>query len=248
MSRPQTREFPDLESLVSAAAEDLVGCIERFMGEGGRCRVAVAGGSTPRPVYRLVAGPELASRIAWERVDVFWGDERWVPPTDPASNYRMVQEELLARVPIPPANVHRVEIAGSPEEAAEVYARQIGDQPLDLVLLGMGGDGHTASLFPDTPGLGTHAGRAIATTAPSEPSQRISLTLRTINEAGAVRFWVAGSAKAQRVAEVFEQIEGGMPLLPAARVQPQSGRLCWFVDAGAAQELRSRPGGDQSDG
>ncbi|MGB6337709.1 MAG: 6-phosphogluconolactonase, partial [Thermoanaerobaculia bacterium] len=143
MSRPRIRRFPDLESLASGAAEDLADCVERAIREAGRCRIAMAGGSTPRPVYRLVAGPDLASRIEWDRVHVFWGDERCVPPTDPASNYRMVHDELLARVPIPERNVHRIEGERSPDDAARAYAETLGDDPMDLVLLGMGGDGHT---------------------------------------------------------------------------------------------------------
>jgi 6-phosphogluconolactonase len=237
VSRPRTRRFPDLESLVSGAAEDLADCVERAIREGGRCRIAMTGGSTPRPVYRLVAEPELAARIEWDRVHVFWGDERCVPPTDAASNYCMVHDELLARVPIPERNVHRIEGERSPDDAARAYAETLGEDPLDLVLLGMGGDGHTASLFPDTPGLGRHEARVVATVAPVAPVHRVSLTLRAINEAVAVRFWVSGAAKAEAVAEVFRQIESGAARLPAARVRPHSGRLCWLVDAAAAERL-----------
>lgn len=236
-SRPQIRRFADFESLALGAAEDLVGCVERAIRETGRCRVAMAGGSTPRPVYRLVGRPDMASRIEWDRVQVFWGDERCVPPTDPASNYRMVREELLARVPIPEHNIHRIAGERSPDEAARAYAETLGGAPLDLVLLGMGGDGHTVSLFPTTPGLGTNEARVIATVAPVEPVRRVSLTLRAINEAVAVRFWVSGPAKAEPVAEVFRQIERGRPELPAARVHPRSGGLLWLVDTAAAEKL-----------
>lgn len=238
MSRPRTRRFGDLDSLALAAAEDLVTCIERAIGEeGGRCRMAMAGGSTPRPVYRLLSGPDYASRIEWDRVDIFWGDERCVPPTDPASNYRMVQEELLIHVPIPEGNVYRIETEHPPDDAARAYEATLGEVPLDLVLLGMGDDGHTVSLFPDTPNLGRHQGRVISTVSPAPPTQRVSLTLRAINEAMAVRFWASGTAKAEPVAEVFRQIETGAPQLPAARVRPDSGRLCWFVDDAAAERL-----------
>lgn len=237
MSKPLFRQFPDLDSLARAAAEDLVACIERTTDEGGRCRVAVSGGSTPRPVYRLVAKPALASRIEWRKVEIFWGDERCVPANDPASNYRMVQEELLAHVPIPQANVHRIETRHPPSRAARAYAETLGDLPLDIVLLGMGDDGHTASLFPDTPGLGEIEARVVPTLAPVPPAERVSLTLRAINEAAVVRFWVSGHAKAGPLAEVFRQVESGDPQLPAARVQPRSGQSCWFVDDAAAEEL-----------
>ena len=237
MPRPRIRRFADLESMASAAAEDVIGCIDRAVREVGCCRLAVAGGSTPRPIYRLLAEPEFASRVEWEHVHIFWGDERYVPPTDQASNYRMVQEQLLDLVPIPRSNVHRIETERTPEDAARTYAETLGGIPLDLVLLGMGEDGHTASLFPGTPNLGQHVERVIATISPRAPIRRVSLTLRTINEAGAVRFWVSGSSKAGRVSEVFGQIEAGEPHLPAAHVNPHSGCLCWFVDAEAAREL-----------
>jgi len=149
----------------------------------------------------------------------------------------MVHDELLTRVPIPESNVHRIEGERSPDDAARAYADTLGDEPLGLILLGMGVDGHTASLFPDTPGLGAHESRVIATIAPGAPIARVSLTLRAINEAAAVRFWVSGASKAEPVAEVFRQIERGAPRLPAARVRPRSERLCWFVDDAAAERL-----------
>ena len=237
MLRPRIYRFPDREALASAAADDLIECVQRATGEKGRCRIAVAGGSTPRPVYRLLAQPDRASRIDWAKVDVFWGDERCVPPTDPASNYRMVHEELLARVPIPEPQVHRMDGERSPVEAARAYERVLGEEPLDLVVLGLGTDGHTASLFPATPGLGTHRERVIATIAPVDPVHRISITLRTINEAGAVRFWASGPDKTAPLAAVFRQIERDDPRLPAAWVRPQSGRLCWLIDDAAGGSL-----------
>jgi len=149
----------------------------------------------------------------------------------------MVHDELLARVPIPERNIHRIEGERSPDDAARRYEETLGDEPLDVVLLGMGEDGHTASLFPDTPGLGRHKERVIATVAPAAPVHRVSVTLRAINEAVAVRFWISGAAKAEPVAEVFQQIQSGIPKLPAARVHPRSGGLLWLVDAAAAEKL-----------
>ena len=132
MTRPRIRRFPDLESLVSSAAEDLVDCVERAIGERGRCRMAMAGGSTPQPVYRLVAGPDLAARIEWDRVHVFWDTSGAFQPTDRASNYRMVHDELLARVPIPERNIHRIDGERSPGDAARAdMRRRWAMNPLD---------------------------------------------------------------------------------------------------------------------
>lgn len=237
MPGPETRSFLDRESLAAAAAADFVDCATRTIDESGRFRVAVAGGSTPRPVYRRLARPDMATRIRWHHVHVFWGDERCVPVSDPASNYRMVHEDLLSRVPIPDGNVHRIRGELPAAVAAATYERDLGGQPLDLVLLGMGTDGHTASLFPGTPRLGLHHERVIATTAPVEPADRVSLTLRAINEASTVRFWVSGADKAEVLAEVLGQSAGGEAWLPAARVRPTSGRLCWMIDEAAGQRL-----------
>jgi 6-phosphogluconolactonase len=175
--------------------------------------------------------------LDWSKVEVFWGDERAVPPTDAGSNYRMASEALLARVPIPAENVHRIEGERPPADAARAYATVLGDRPLDVVLLGMGNDGHVASLFPDTPDLTTTQERVIATRSPLPPTDRITLTLRAINHAAEVVFWVAGAAKAERVAEVFAQIERDAPKLPAALVRPCAGQLLWLLDAEAAARL-----------
>ncbi len=149
----------------------------------------------------------------------------------------MVHDVLLSRVAIPERNIHRIEGERPPAEAARVYEEVLADEPLDLILLGMGEDGHTASLFPDTPALGQSESRVIATVAPVAPVDRVSLTLRTINDAGVVRFWVSGAAKAEALAEVFRQYAGESPSLPAARVSPRSAALCWFVDVAAAEKL-----------
>jgi 6-phosphogluconolactonase len=184
-----------------------------------------------------------APGIAWQRITVFFTDERCVAPDHQASNYRMAREALLDRVA---ATVRRIEGERPPAEAARAYAEVLGVQPLDVIVLGMGEDGHVASLFPDTPGLATTSERVIASRSPHPPSDRVSLTMSVINQAGAVVLWIAGTQKADCVAEVLGQIESGARTLPAALVEP-AGELVWLLDAGAAARLEARSGGVRAD-
>ena len=232
MTRPHIRRFPDLESLVQAAAEDLVDCLERAIHDTGCCRIAMAGGSTPRPVYRLVATPSFASRIDWRKVDIFWGDERCVPPTDPASNYRMVQEDLLSQVPIPEGNIHRIEAERSPDDSARAYAELLGNRPLDVVLLGMGEDGHTASLFPGMSALDEKELPVAA--VPGQDPPRVTLTLPMINSARTVVFIVTGESKAHAVSSAIDGDD--KDTLPAGLVKREA---AWLLDEAAASALSS---------
>jgi 6-phosphogluconolactonase len=160
-----------------------------------------------------------------------------VPRTDAASNFRMASEALLGRVPIPPSNVHRVEGELPPVEAAMRYEAVLGDAPLDLVLLGMGDDGHVASLFPGGPELASSDRRVVTSRAPVAPHDRVSLALSVICDARVVALLVTGAAKAARLREVHDERARGEPRLPAARVAPQGGGLHWFLDAAAASLL-----------
>ncbi len=236
MVEPNIRCYANASALVEAVARLIAKRIMEQVEERGNCRLALAGGNTPRPVYQRLAQADLAGTIEWTHVHVFWGDERCVPSNDDASNYRMAYSALLAHVPVTEANVHRIEGERGPAEAARRYAETLGDQPLDVVLLGMGSDGHTASLFPDAPDLAT-AERVIPTHSPVAPVDRVSISLRAINGAREVYLLVSGADKAERLAEVLQQIESGEPTLPTARVQPRSGLLYWLTDAAAAQEL-----------
>lgn len=227
-------------ALFPAAAARLIELVAHAVAARGAVRLALAGGSTPRSLYSLLAMPPWRDRIDWSGVHVFWGDERCVAAEDPASNYRLAHEALLVHVPVPLAQVHRIRGELEPARAAQEYAAVLGPEPLDLALLGMGADGHTASLFPDTPGLQAEARRAIPTRSSVAPFERISLTLPVFNEARAVIFLVTGRDKAARVAEVLGQIEAGRPLLPAALVQPASGLWEWFLDDDAARDLPAR--------
>ena len=238
MRAPHVRRFAGRSAFVEAAASDAVDLMATAIAARGTCRVALGGGSTPRPVYERMAQADLAERIDWKRVHIFFGDERCVPPNHESSNYRLADESLVARLGSERApHVHRIAGEDPAAKAARAYAAELGEVPLDVVLLGMGGDGHTASLFPGQPELAERNARVVATRSPAPPFERVSLSLRTINEARAVRFWVTGEDKAARVAEVFRQIECGAPSLPAAQVQPSSGELAWLLDEAAAQGL-----------
>ena len=226
-----------------AAARHVAALADRAIGERGRFRVALAGGTTPRATYERLARGDLP--IDWTRVSVFFGDERMVSPVDPKSNYRMAREALLDRVPIPEAAVHRIPGELPPEAAVQRYADLLGDSPLDLVLLGMGDDGHVASLFPGGPEVESSA-RVLHSRAPVSPHERISIGFSVIASARAVALLVTGTTKAARVREVFDERARGAPRLPAARVAPARGTLDWFLDAAAASELPGLPAKDAS--
>jgi 6-phosphogluconolactonase len=234
---PSIRRFADAAALAGAVAEDLAARIQRAIDERGECRLALAGGSSPRPVYERLADPDLSSGVDWTRTHVFWGDERCVPPDHDASNYRMADRALLSRVAIPTTNVHRILGERAPAEAARDYERVVGEAAMDVTLLGMGDDGHTASLFPDTAEPTDAAARVIATRSPAPPPDRVSMTYRALNESRAVWFLAAGANKAERVAEVMRQIARGAPVLPAARIAPTWGELVWYLDAAAAGRI-----------
>jgi 6-phosphogluconolactonase len=245
----------NLDELSRYAAELFVTLSQRAGDvEGERFTVALAGGETPRRLYALLASADYATQVPWERVHVFWGDERHVQPDDPASNYRMAYDELLSRVPIPPENVHRMR-AELPDahEAARTYEDDLrgffGLQPgalprFDLVLLGLGADGHTASLFPRTDAdrpegpIGEHL--VAAPWVEKLNAYRLTLTPRVLNNADVVVFLVSGEGKAAMVHAV---LEGPLhpDLLPAQLIAPTHGTLLWLVDQAAAAQLQRQP-------
>jgi 6-phosphogluconolactonase len=229
---------PDAEAVAAAAAEHLAEAARRASAERGKFRVALSGGSTPRLLYQRLALPELGAAIDWRRWEIFFGDERSVPPDHPQSNYRMVNEAWFSRVPLPASSVHRIQGELDGAEAAVRYEAELGDQPLDLVLLGMGDDGHTASLFPGTAALSERERRVVATKSPVPPFDRVSMTLRALNEARAIVFLVTGAAKTKRLAQVLAERIGppSADALPASRVQPVSGALHFYVDHAAMPE------------
>jgi len=236
---PRVEVAPDAEALARLAAAHVAGRAAAAASARGRFSLALAGGSTPRRTYQLLAEPPHREAVPWDRVEVFFGDERCVPPGDPGSNHRMAREALLGRVPIPEGRIHRIRgEAPDPEAAAAEYEEELRaalgpGARLDLVLLGMGSDGHVASLFPGSDALGETSRLVRAVVAPVPPPRRITLTLPALAAAAEVAFLVAGADKAERVAEVL----GGLdPALPAARVRPAGGVL-WLLDAAAASRL-----------
>lgn len=237
--------LPNATALAEHAAEDFVTQARTAIEERGRFSVGLAGGTTPRRMYELLTQPVYRDRVDWNNVHVFWSDERYVPPDDPESNFRLARAALLDYVAIPAANIYLTPTVGStPEAAAQAYQATLtaffGNAPrFDLILLGMGPDGHTASLFPGKPEV-TASGDAFVIAvhdAPKPPPTRLSFTLRLINAAAHVMFLVAGSDKA---ATLHDVLAGSVdPLrLPVQGVRPSNGTLTWLLDAAAAQELR----------
>lgn len=236
MSLPEIKVFPDSAAVTREAAERVADAARRAIDEAGRFSLALSGGSTPRPVYELLAQEPLRSQIAWQKVEIFFGDERCVPPDSPQSNFHMASEAMLSKLPIPPANVHRMRGEIDPNQAAIEYGQMLkekfGDGGLDLVLLGMGPDGHTASLFPGTEALHETHHRCVANFVPKLNAWRITLTLPFLNRCRDVMFLVAGADKAPMVARVLEGPPDAEPL-PVQLIRP-TGRLIWLLDAPAA--------------
>ena len=237
MSKPIIKVCTDAADLAREAAEHFVALAGKAVATRGQFTVALAGGSTPRAAYALLASDERAARVDWLRVHVFWGDERCVPPDHPDSNYRMAREALLDHVPVPTDNVHRIQGELNPDQAASIYQDELQavlgtGERFDLILLGMGVDGHTASLFPGTTALEERERAVVAVYVEKMQSWRVTLTLPTINAARHVLFLVSGDAKAEALA----QINAG-DRLPASLVQPSYGELTWLVDQNAASNL-----------
>ncbi len=241
------RRLTTPQDLFHAAAEEVVRAATEAVAQRGRFTIALSGGSTPRNLYTLIAA-NAGSSLPWEKMFFFWSDERHVLPTDPDSNYRMADETLLSKVPIPPANIFRVP-AENPDAAAaaEIYERTLqkffevgaGEVPrFDLILLGMGPDGHTASLFPESAALQDQSRLVVANWVEKMKTSRITFTLPLLNAARCVAFLVSGIDKAAVLREVLEGKTPGEKY-PSKLVRPSDGKLIWFVDRAAASELSS---------
>jgi 6-phosphogluconolactonase len=241
------RVLPDAPTLAEAAARHVCESAQAAIDARGAFTIALSGGSTPRDLHVRLASPPLRDQVDWPRVHVFFGDERCVPPTDPQSNYRMAAETLLKHVAIPEDQIHRMRGELVPEEAALDYERQLkdffGDEPprLDLILLGMGDNGHTASLFPGLTAVHEQQRWVVAEHVAEVGMWRLTLTPVVLNLAREAMFLVAGTAKASMLHQVLEG-PYKPEQLPAQIVRPSPGDLTWLVDAGAASKLSPPPG------
>jgi 6-phosphogluconolactonase len=232
--------LPDPAAVASEAARRLVEIARAAVAARRRCTLALAGGGTPAPLYRLLAARPWRDEVSWSQVHLFWGDERCVPPEHPDSNYGAAQRDLLAHVPVPPAQIHRMAGEGEPAAGAAAYAATLadcfGETPprFDLILLGLGQDGHIASLFPGAPALELTEQTVAATVSPAGQA-RLTLTFTTLNAARCIVILVAGAAKSEIVGRVLGDV--GEPRLPAQRLAPADGELIWLLDRPAAARL-----------
>ena len=251
MSKPTLQIFPDHAELSQAAAQYFVQFAGKAAAVRGRFGVTLCGGSTPEELYRLLSQAPFDQNVPWPQVHVFWGDERLVPPDEPGSNYGQAAELLLDRVPLPAQNVHRVKGELEPAAAVADYANQLRDFSddqrrwpcFDLALLGLGSDGHTASLFPGSIPTQETREPVMAVTADYDgrPAHRLTLTPPVFNDARHVIFLVAGEKKARALAASLQGPHNPKHW-PAQRIQPQQGSVIWLVDKAAASQLNSPPG------
>ena len=239
------RIFKDLENLSRHAAELFVEQSAKAIKERGRFLVALNGGDTPMRLFQLLA-TDFRDKAAWSNVHVFWGDERCVPPGDQGSSYGQAREAVLSHVPLPDSNIHRVDTSLPPAEAAQEYAltlsqfsnspSPLGSPRFDLIYLGMGEDGHTASLFPGSTLHATETVIPVAANYQDRPANRVTMTQLVFNQARMVVFMATGEKKAVTLAEVLSD-RYNPELYPAQRVDPKDGQLIWLVDESAAGKL-----------
>ena len=244
-ARRQMVVAKNYEELCNSAAQKILTLSQEAINERGRCAMALSGGSTPQGVYSLMASDAYVGKFDWNNIHFFLGDERWVPINNFRSNYKMITDALGVNAKIPISHVHPVNTdLPDVQAAAALYEQQLvsffgltsGEMPpFDIVLLGLGEDGHTASLFPGDSTVNETKKLAVPVEAEGITEKRITLTLPLINNSRSILFLVSGSGKAQMLKKIFEEKE----LLPAGRVNPRQGAL-WFVDESAASALNSR--------
>jgi 6-phosphogluconolactonase len=243
------RQLADANQLFHAAAEEVCRIGRYSIDTTGRFSLVLSGGGTPRGLYALLAEHPYRSQVDWNKTEFFWGDERAVPPDHPASNFRMAREAMLDKLGVPPARVHRIEAERPDLDAAahdyelqieEVLGRVpgVGRRPphFNLFLLGMGEDGHTASLFPNTPYLFEKQRWVAAQDVPKPPSPRVTMTPPLINAAHYIMFLVSGPSKADVLAQVLQGPRDPVRY-PAQLIRPLTGEVTWFVDRDASSKL-----------
>jgi 6-phosphogluconolactonase len=237
MHPPKLKVFPDSQVLADEAARILVAAANDAIQLAGKASIVLSGGATPRGLYQVLASEHYRTQLNWASVHLFFADERTVPPDHPDSNFRLVSETLLEHLPIPYDQVHRMKGELDPQTAADEYDRLLQDYfhdaGPDLVLLGMGQDGHTASLFPGSAALAESGRLCVANFAPSMNTWRITLTASFINRAHQVMFLVSGSSKSAMVQQALEA-DPEIEALPVQLIHPEAGPALWLLDAAAA--------------
>ena len=236
------KAYPTVEALSGAAAELFAKKVCQAVEKRGRCNVVLAGGGTPRLMYELLGGEPYCNTLPWAKIHVYWCDERCVPATHQLSNQLMARQSLLDHVPIPEANIHPIVYDGSPSRAAQQYQQVLeatftGQPPqFDVVFLGVGDNGHTASLFPETDVLKIQDSWVSEVYIAEQDLYRITLTAPILNQAATIVFLVAGKNKAQVLKEVIEG-PADTKRLPAQLIKPVQGEVYWLLDEGAASLL-----------
>jgi len=240
---PEVHRTGSLDKLHTIGAEFICTVANQYIESRGTFTLVLAGGNTPRPLYELLADPHFSCHMQWAHIHLFWSDERWVPPDHPDSNFGMTAMSLLSHIDIPAANLHPIPTnLRSPEEAAAAYDKELRDffsnatpkkSGFDMVLLGMGTDGHTASLFPGSAAMNITDQLVAAVRAPdaSPAVERITLTLPALNRANDVLFLISGREKMEIMQFIIEEPTASVRLYPAARVKPRN-RLIWLAAPG----------------
>jgi 6-phosphogluconolactonase len=243
---PELHVLEDEQDLAREAADLFVWLTEQAIGASGRFRVALSGGNTPRALHGALTKPEMRGHVKWPQVEFYFGDERCVPPAHPDSNFGMADETLFRPLGIPPEQVFRMMGEARPNEGVDQYERLLrsrfqspapGWPRFDLILLGLGEDGHTASLFPNAEALGEQTRAVVATRSPKGVADRLTLTFPVINHAAVVLFLVTGGRKAEMVRTILEDDRVEPVHYPAKLVRPVDGRLIWMLDRAAASRL-----------
>lgn len=230
----------DKEATLEFCVDHFNACAGEAIQKRGSFYVALSGGSTPKAIYQALASPENIEKIDWSNVYLFWSDERCVPADDPDSNFKMAMDNGIGMLPIPKSQVFRMKGELHPEESAKEYdaiiQAEVPDQTFDLVMLGMGDDGHTASLFPKTHGLHPIKREAIANYIPQKDTWRLTLTFDCINRARNIVVYVLGAGKAETLSRVLTG-EDDFDLLPSQRLGSTAHKALWVVDDEAGQQL-----------